>query len=161
MAFFASTTRRWANLPLQVKGLVVVLLPAAALLLSIILISQLEKQKDSVNEWEKHAQDLRAELLNTYIVLVSAESSVRDYALAGHEQALQPYERAVVSIDVVLDRIRDLVKDNSEQVDRLARLKNLIHQRFDGLKTMRGYYDSSEARGHEAPQQLLRQGETR
>ena len=159
MTLFTRTARLWANSPLRVKGLMVVLLPVVAFLLSILLISQLEKQKADAEEWVKHTQDVRVEILNTYIVLVSAESSVRDYALTGHEEALQPYERAGVSIDVVLDRIRDLVRDNSEQMERLVRLKDLIHQRLEGLKALRGHYDSPQARGQEAPQQLLRQGQ--
>ena len=107
MTLLKRIARLWANFPLHVKGLVVVLLPVVALLLCILLISQIEKQKDTAEEWVKHTQDLRAEILNTYIVLVSAESSVRDYALNGHEQALQPYERAKAKVNPFND-IRDV-----------------------------------------------------
>jgi signal transduction histidine kinase/CHASE3 domain sensor protein/ActR/RegA family two-component response regulator len=158
MTLFTKTIRRWASFSLRTKGIAIVLLPVAALLLSIVLIDQAEKKKVESEGWVKHTQDVRIEILNTYIVLISAESSVRDYALTGHETALQAYDRAGASIDVVLDRIKELVQDNPEQVQRLARLKDLAHRRVEGLKVLRGYYDSPQSRGKEAPQELVRQG---
>jgi PAS domain S-box-containing protein len=160
MTLFRRTARAWTNLSLRVKGLVVVSVPVVALLLSAILIFQVEKKKDEIGEWIKHTQDVHLEVLNIYIAMISAESAIRDYALTGHEAALQPYDIAGPSIEVVLDRIKDLEQDSPEQRHRLARLKELAHQRLDLLKSLRGYYDSPQTRGKEAPQELLRQGKT-
>src|SRR5260370_20240619 len=158
MAISRKTAQAWGNFPLRIRGLMFVAVPVAALLLSLILIGQLERQKDAAQEQAKRTQDVRAEVLNTYVVMISVESAVRDYALTGHEEGLQAQDNASTSIDVILDRIKDLVHDNPEQMQRWGRLKELVHRRLDGLKALRAYYDSPQNRGKEAPHEPPRQG---
>ena len=127
----------WANRSLRVKGLAVVLLPVLALIISVALLNQLDRQKTEAQEWVNRTQELRAQLQNMFIVLISAESEVRNFGLNGREEGILPFAMSEASIDAVFAKVRDLVKGNANEEARLGRLKDLVHQRLGGLKELR------------------------
>ena len=147
-------TRNWTNLSLRTKGLIVFAVPMAALLVSSTLLIRMEREKAAGEQRIKRAFDARAQLQNMYIVLISAESEIRNYGLNGTEDGLQPFGLAAASIDVLFGRIKDLIEEDADQVAHLARIQQLVHSRLDGLKELREYYHSSEARGAPSPAAL-------
>jgi len=149
------SARTWANLPLRLKGLIVVSLPVAALLISVVLVNTMERRKDLGEARIRQALEFRAQLQNVYIVLIEAESAVRGYALTGHENGLQALGVVGSSMDAVFDKVRDLVKDDAAQNARLSDLRQLAHQRLSGLEELRDYYDAHKIDQEPPPPDLV------
>ena len=124
----------------------VVSLPVVAFMLSATLTVRMESEKTQAEESAKHGLEIRAQLQTLYIVLISAESEIRNFGLNGHEEGLQPWGMIRPSIDALFTRIGGLLRDNGEQTERLARLRPLVLERLDGLKELRTYYQSPEGR---------------
>ncbi len=144
---FKTPAATWANLPIRLKGLIVVSLPVAALLISGVLVANVQRHKDEGDARLHQALEFRAQLQTLYIVLIDAESAVRNYALTGHENGLQAPGVVGPSMDVVFDKLRDLVKDDASQMNRLAELRQLAHQRLTGLQELHDYYDAHRTDG--------------
>jgi signal transduction histidine kinase/ActR/RegA family two-component response regulator/CHASE3 domain sensor protein len=138
----------WTNLSLRMKGLLVLSLPIASLLVSATLIFELEHEKTDGDQLRQHAVDIRAQFLNMFVVLISAESEVRNYGLNGQEDGLYAFGLTSAAIDPVFARVKDLIPDNAEQRARLLRTQELVHSRLEGLKELREYYHSG---GHTGP----------
>ncbi len=153
-AFPSALIRKWTNLSLRTKALLVFALPSLALLVSATLIVRLAQEKTRAEDHKSKALDMRAQLQNMYIVLLSAESEIRNYGLNGREDGLQPFGLASASADVLFTRLKDLMLDNPGQVGHLERIQVLVHSRLAGLKELREFYHSSTVRGAEAPVEL-------
>ena len=147
-------TRNWTNLSLRTKGLVIFAVPALALLIAAILLVLLEHQEADANERIRRAFEARSQLETMYIVLISAESEIRNYGLNGREDGLQPFGLARTSIDVLFGRIKDLIDDQPDEVRHLAQIQQLVHSRLDGLKELREYYHADVDRGTPTPAEL-------
>ena len=146
---------RWTNLSLRAKGLIVASLPLGALLLSTILVARLNWERDAADVRLVRAEEVRAQLQTLFILLISAESEVRNYGLSGREEGLQPLSMVSPSVDTGFKKLADLVQGNPQQTSELARLRTLAGQRLDGLKQLRAHYDSPLARGAPAPPELI------
>jgi signal transduction histidine kinase/ActR/RegA family two-component response regulator len=130
------------------KGLLVLSLPIASFLVSAALIFELEREKTDTDQLRQHAVDVRAQLQNMFIVLISAESEVRNYGLNGQEDGLYAFGLTSAAIDPLFIRIKDLIPDNAEQRAHLVRTQELVHSRLEGLKELREFYHSG---GHAGP----------
>jgi signal transduction histidine kinase/CheY-like chemotaxis protein/CHASE3 domain sensor protein len=153
--FRGTVLRGWTNLSLRAKGLLVFSVPVVALLVSATLLVRLDREKTDAEQRVKRALDMRAQLQNLYIVLISAESEVRNYGLNGQEDGLQPFGLAAASIDAVFGRVKDLIQDNAAQKARLAQVQQLGHSRLNGLADLRRHYQSAESRSHPTPPELI------
>lgn len=145
----------WTDLSLRKKGLLVFSVPIVAFLISGTLLVRLEREKADFDQRRQHAVDLRAQFQNMFIVLISAESEIRNYGLNGEENGLQPFGLAATAMDTLFTKIRDLMQDNAEQKVRLARLQELVRSRLEGLKELREYYHPSAAHPRPVPADML------
>lgn len=158
MTYFAQFRKsglRWANFSLRAKAFIAVSPPIAALLLCGFLTQRLGTVKKESDDALKNALEVRAQLQNMYIVLIAAESEVRNYGLNGREEGLQPLGMVGPSVDGLLTKIADLIQERDPQKERMARLRRLVHERLDGLKELRSYYNAAHPSA--PPVQLLRQ----
>ncbi len=147
-------TRRWLNLSLRIKGMAILALPLVSLLVSLTLIDRLEQARTDTEQRVKRIEEVRAQLQNMFIYLISAESEVRNFGLNGREDGLYPFGLTLAAVDPVFAKAKDLMGGNREQAARLEKLKLLVHSRFEGLKQLREYYASPEARSKVAPDEL-------
>ena len=108
---FKKLAKCWADLSLLGKGLVVVSIPVAALVVASLLGARLARDKSEAQDSVKQIHELRGQLLNMYIVLSSAESAMRNYALTGKEDGIQPLALVGPSIDAVFDKINGLIQE--------------------------------------------------
>jgi signal transduction histidine kinase/CheY-like chemotaxis protein/CHASE3 domain sensor protein len=152
--FFGVVTHKWANLSLRMKGLVFFSIPMTALLVSGGLLYRLEREKSDAELRTNRALEMRAQLQNMYIFLISAESEIRNYALNGQEDGLQPFGLAGATADALFAKIREVEQDNAGQKARLARTEELVHARLKGLTELREYYQSAANRGTPPPGDL-------
>ena len=147
--------KTWANLPLRWKGFLGGTVPVATLVASMFLFGGLQSQKTIADREVHKSQDIRAQLQNAYIILISAESGVRNYALTGREDGLLTLSTVGPSLDGLFDKVQDLVRDNSETSAKLSELRILAHQRLSGLAELRDYYEAHRLDKVPAPADLL------
>ena len=148
--------RRWADLSVRLKGLAVFAAPIASLLLlSSLCTYYLVSAKTEADIAAKNTLEVRSQLQNLYIVLISAESEIRNYGLNGHEEGLQPLGMVGPTVDALLTRIGELLQDTNPQKERIARLRQLAHERLNGLQELRAYYKSPDGHSTPPPAQLI------
>src|SRR5579883_1317135 len=85
---------RLADLPLGVKGVLVVAVPVCALLLAMVVFYQFENSLRLAESDLDRTFMARSERRNLLSEVINAETGVRGYLLTGKPEFLEPYEKA-------------------------------------------------------------------
>jgi len=80
--------QKWLDLPLRVKGLVVLAIPLVALLLSSLSFYLMGQQEDAAERWVIHTAEVKGQIHQTHSMLVEAEARLRGYFLTGQRVLL-------------------------------------------------------------------------
>ena len=72
-----------------------------------------------------HARDIRAGAGTVLALLKDAETGARGFIITGEEEYLAPYEQARAQVPQALEHLRQLIRDDARQVQRIARLAEL------------------------------------
>ena len=138
-------TRRWDDLPLRGKALVVISLPLVVLLLSLVLIYFTERQTARAEEDVRRVLRVQGDIQAVHTLLAEAAASVRGYLLTRREDFLPGYEKATSLIQAALQRLDHNIRDASVR-DHLQTITPLIEEKLDGLAALRnGRTDDTEA----------------
>jgi signal transduction histidine kinase/ActR/RegA family two-component response regulator len=98
----------------------------------------------SDDQWVLHSLEVRADLTRVLSLVQSAETGQRGYLLTGRDDYLAPHQMAVEQLPPMLDQVQNLVSDNPQHLESVARLRRLIGAKLD---EMRGTIDDYKA-GH-------------
>jgi diguanylate cyclase (GGDEF)-like protein/PAS domain S-box-containing protein len=144
---------RWSNLPLRVKGFVVVAIPVLGLVgsQSAFLIAQ--RAYTRADQAVREATETRGAIRSILISALDAETSVRGFLLTGDRTLLYGLRQAQVAVPQHVARLERLASERAERaaVERIARLAEVRLSVADQLrKTVPG--DDRQA--------LLQQGRT-
>ena len=143
MRFLAA--RRWADLPLRGKALVVISLPLVVLLLSLVLIYITERQTARAEEDVRRVLLVQGDIQTVHTLLAEAAASVRGYLLTRREDFLPSYEQATPLIHAALQRLDQNIRD-ARMREHLKTIMPLIADKLDGLVALRnGKHDDPEA----------------
>nr|BFE96961.1 hypothetical protein GCM10020185_74970 [Pseudomonas brassicacearum subsp. brassicacearum] len=143
MRFLAA--RRWADLPLRGKALVVISLPLVVLLLSLVLIYITERQTARAEEDVRRVLLVQGDIQTVHTLLAEAAASVRGYLLTRREDFLPSYEQATPLIHAALQRLDHNIRD-ARMREHLKTITPLIADKLDGLLALRnGKRDDPEA----------------
>ncbi|AUG07607.1 ATP-binding protein [Pseudomonas sp. S09G 359] len=129
--------RRWANLPLRGKALVVISLPLVVLLLSLVLIYITERQTARAEEDVRRVLRVQGDIRAVHTLLAEAAASVRGYLLTRRDDFLPGYLNAKPQIESALRRLDHNVRDQRVR-EQLASITPLINSKIDGLEDMLG-----------------------
>ena len=80
-----------------------------------------------------HTLEVIAEMESFLSGMKDAETGQRGYLLTGNESYLAPYTLARATVPRRLDALRSLTQDNPAQRERLARIGQLVTDKFDEL----------------------------
>lgn len=127
--------RRWADLPLRGKALVVISLPLVVLLLSLVLIYTTERQTARAEEDVRRVLRVQSDIQAVHTLLAEAAASVRGYLLTRREDFLPSYLNAKPQIESALHRLDRNVRDQRVR-EQLSAIKPLIDGKVDGLEEM-------------------------
>ncbi|WP_460136322.1 ATP-binding protein [Pseudomonas sp. S1_E04] len=127
--------RRWVDLPLRGKALVVISLPLVVLLLSLVLIYITERQTARAEEDVRRVLRVQGDIQAVHTLLAEAAASVRGYLLTRREDFLPSYLNARPQIDSALRRLDGNVRDQRVR-EQLSAIKPLIDGKIDGLDEM-------------------------
>lgn len=134
MRFLAA--RRWANLPLRGKALVVISLPLVVLLLSLVLIYITERQTARAEEDVRRVLLVQGDIQAVHTLLAEAAASVRGYLLTRREDFLPSYEQATPKIQAALQRLDHNIRD-ARMREHLKTITPLIGEKLKGLVALR------------------------
>ncbi|MGY6277059.1 CHASE3 domain-containing protein [Methylomonas sp. MgM2] len=81
--------------------------------------------------WVSHTYEVRGQLEKLLRHLVDAETGYRGYLYTDNETFLQPYQNVQHAVHDDLSNIRELIKDNPAQVDRLRTIADLVTQKLN------------------------------
>ena len=130
-----SNARRWADLPLRSKALVVISLPLVVLLLSLVLIYIAERQTARAEEDVRRVLLVQGDIQTVHTLLAEAAASVRGYLLTRREDFLPGYLNAKPLIESALRRLDSNVRDERVRAQLIA-ITPLINTRVDGLEEL-------------------------
>ncbi|NBF04317.1 PAS domain S-box protein [Pseudomonas sp. Fl5BN2] len=130
------SARRWADLPLRGKALVVISLPLVILLLSLVLIYSTERQTARAEEDVRRVLLVQGDIQAVHTLLAEAAASVRGYLLTRREDFLPAYLQARPQIEAALQRLDQNVRD-ARMREYLQTIAPLIRTKLDGLVALR------------------------
>lgn len=147
---------RWTDLSLRAKGLVVVSIPLAALLVAtfaLYLVQQREnEEQDAVTEMFR----VRSQIQTVLTLLIDAETGVRGYAISESPELLEPYTTAFARLPRALANLERLVGEDPSQAARAGRVRFLSGRRLEVLASVRR---AAERRSEENQPAVLRGNE--
>jgi signal transduction histidine kinase/CheY-like chemotaxis protein/CHASE3 domain sensor protein len=155
MVSFKWAIRGWVNLSLRIKGLIVASLPVCALLFATTLGGRLWWERNEADRRLTQTLEIRAQLQNMGIFLLSAESEIRNYALTRREEGILQFGMVRSAVDGLFRKIQDLIHDRPGQLEQLAQIQQHVHKRLDALQELRAYYESQPLPGQAPPAELL------
>lgn len=132
-------SRLWSNLPLRTKGLVVVLIPLATLIVPLLLLLQNAAQRRQAQNWVSHTLRVETQIETVQGDLSRTESAVRGYRLSGARHFLLSYKTHRRALQHNLALLGKLVADNPQQVKRLQRVRSLTLQRLALMEALRNF----------------------
>jgi signal transduction histidine kinase/CheY-like chemotaxis protein len=123
----------WNDLSLRRKGLVVIALPLAVLLVGLLcfyLVAQAERRQE---QWVDHAFQVRSDLSRLLINLLNAETGERGYLLTRHTDFLEPYHAGLKALPDSIFLISRLIKDNPVEVEQFRDIQLHVRKRLEKL----------------------------
>jgi PAS domain S-box-containing protein len=126
----------WSNLSLARKGITVVLVPLVALLCGFAALYALSLEQRRAQKWVINTLEVRNNLSGTLSAVLSAETSVRGFAITHEEDFANDYVDARRSSTASLSRVATLIRENRRQVRRLAEVHQVLDDRYDLLETI-------------------------
>ena len=103
--------------------------------------------------WSEHTHLVQNRLGDLLSAVQDIESGQRGYVITGDEPFLEPYEVARQSLDTVINDIRRLTGDNTEQLRNLERVEQTARNR---LAEAQKRIDLRRAEGFEAAQREIK-----
>jgi signal transduction histidine kinase len=91
------------------------------------------KQLQEDSRWVAHTYQVLNTAGDVQEQLAKAEAGQRGYVLTGQPRYLKPYQDALASLETKQRLLRDLVKDNSPQGQRIERLESLIWSKLSEI----------------------------
>ncbi|MGB3472481.1 MAG: PAS domain S-box protein [Erythrobacter sp.] len=103
--------RLWTDRPLAFKGLVVVALPLAILLGSLVSLYFASTAETRAEDDVRRAFAIQRDIYQVHALLAEAATGVRGYALTGEERFLDPYRKAEAELPLALERLDLSIED--------------------------------------------------
>jgi len=128
--------RFWADLPLRVRALALLLIP-----LPVLIVAGITIHRDAHGEQEARAQiahtaKVRSRIQDFTVLLLDAEASVREFTAGGDTKLLRPYLRAKELSPAAGAQLQKLVQNNALQSGRWREIETLVAQEFEFLETL-------------------------
>jgi len=134
---------RWTDRPLRSKSLVIIALPLAVLLISLVLVYITERQTSRVEDDVRRALRVQGDVQAVHSLLAEAAASVRGYLLIQRNDFLPSYRSAVAGIDNALARLDTDIRD-PQMRSSLQRLRPLIVIKLQGLEHLMALASSDD-----------------
>ena len=122
--------RRWSELPLSAKGVLVVAIPMCALFAAMAGLLVFERQSRDAQDWVDRTYSARSQIRQSIQLLSDSENAMRGYGLTRRQRFLDRYRAAEMAMPAYLAELRGLMRDNSSQLAKLDQVDSLMAQFF-------------------------------
>lgn len=130
MSLLSGLSRRWAHLPLRVKGRIVVGTPAAFVAPALVLALIASAGQDDATDAVVETVAVQSSLHELSATLLDAQNGMRGFLLTGDETFLAPYTAARSLVPAILEGLGSRMTDPA-QLARLDELAGLVDRRFE------------------------------
>lgn len=127
-----SLTRFWSDRPLAFKGLVVVALPLAVLLVALASLYLASMAEARAEADVRRAFAIQRDAYQAHAMLAEAAAGVRGYVLTGEERFLQSYAQAEAQLPRIMDRLDTTIRDPIVR-SQFEELRQLSVRKREGL----------------------------
>jgi signal transduction histidine kinase/DNA-binding response OmpR family regulator len=125
--------RKWGNLPLRSKGIAVLLLPLAALLLNSASIYFVGVQQQEAQFWVIHTLEVRIRLGQVlHNIRIAADSSLAN-RIKKQPNNFEEYLKAANRVATAVEGLRALTADNPKQQQQIPVLRQLVERKLQYL----------------------------
>lgn len=135
--------KKWQDLPLATKGIIVILLPLAVLLASLTSLYHREQALTDLEDQLKIALQNQRDIETVHTKLLQASTGVRDYLLTGDKLFLTIFNRAKEQLPSILDKL-EVQLESQSQKDRIQAIGLLVQENINSLNSL-SQYDSEQA----------------
>ncbi len=125
----------WQDLPLGIKGIIVIALPLAVLLSSLGFLYLREQESTHLENKLRLALENQRDIQTIHTQLLEASTGVRDYLLTGDKNFLKTFYHAKNVLPRLLIQL-DTQLDNQDQKQKLATIKPLVMQNLQNLNQL-------------------------
>lgn len=94
----------------------------------------LESFADKKLQWINHTHEVIIKTEHFLSRMQDAETGQRGFLITENDSYLEPYNRGVISAHSQLDTLKQLTSDNSEQLQRIKQIRELMQIKFDELE---------------------------
>jgi PAS domain S-box-containing protein len=129
------------------------LIPALVILAMAGIVGWEVMQLRTALGWVDHTDQVISEARLAFRSMVDEETGLRGYLLTRRDEFLQPYNQALPRIDAELERLRQLVADNPEQLQRVQQLQTSYDKWLAYSKGMLGEQSALTSSSFEANMQ--------
>ena len=147
--------RRWADLPLRRKGLLVVAFPLTGLFLAATMFALAGRKNVDSQASVDRSLAVDAQLRRVLGLVIDIETGIRGFLLTRQEPFLEPAETARAELPTAFDELGSLIADAGQRT-RLAGLRQLVDARLKISDELRRLPPADGAR---APELLRLLGE--
>lgn len=130
------TIQHFRDLPLQAKGLVVVAIPLAGLMLVLFSFYMVQRENQAAEQALMHAFEVRDQIQAVHADIQECESTVMGYLLTGDPSWLVQYRENRRQLPEILTALERMVEGNPAEIAHAQRIKALIMQRRDVLESL-------------------------
>src|SRR5688572_29134474 len=94
LRLFTRSLRVWFDLPLTIKGMIVVAVPLVCTLFFVVALYTFQAQRDQLTQWIGRAFQAGTTLQAIITLLSDAETAARGFLLTHDPKYLEPYHKA-------------------------------------------------------------------
>jgi len=117
------------NIPLRKKIALAAIFPLVMLfIISVVIYYSLQQQNDT-NIWVEHTHKVIGDANYLTKLLVDMETGERGFLITGKDNFLEPYYSAKSEWNIHLSSLKELVSDNTPQVEKLNEIE-LLHKQW-------------------------------
>jgi PAS domain S-box-containing protein len=131
--------RFWNNLPLRMKGIMVVVIPLPPIILASVSLYHLGQRDLATNAWLIENYEIDASAHRLFDLTLGSENAVRAYVLNGRASELAPYLEARKEIPATLAHLEDLSNRVTPGGEGAKTIRGLIDRQTAALEGIRAY----------------------
>ena len=95
--------------------------------------------------WIAHTLIVQQQFSRTLSAVQDMETGQRGYLLTGQEQYLEPYAKAKADLPGIITALKNLVRDNAEQLGQVAEIEHVLQRRLEPIESSITLMRSGEA----------------
>lgn len=125
----------WRDLPLTLKGMIVIALPLTLLLAALTLLYFTELKLSKLENQLNNALQNQRDIQTVHSQFLEASTGVRDYLLTGDSHFLAIFHHAEAQLPRVLTQLSQQLESQSQQ-DKVRKMMPLVKENLQNLKRM-------------------------